>query len=162
MALQPPPRIKEAAPLCTLRKYGETANQRTPLLDLGADMMYRASWGDAPAHSSAVWSKCRAPPGLRGFINAGFDPSTGDNIGRMILHLAARSDKLNAVEYLLRQKRVAISINARDNLGKTPLDYVRALMLYYGAFAVTNIPWRPGYQSGRQGRESFYPYYLWC
>ena len=72
-------------------------------------------------------------------------------MGRMILHLAARYENMNAVEYLTRQKRAAIPINARDNLGKIPLDYVRALMLYYGAFAVTNIPRRSGYQVIRVG-----------
>ena len=83
-------------------------------------------------------------------------------MGRMIIHFAAWYDNMNAVEYVTRQKRAAIPINARDNLGKTPLDYVWALTLYYGAFAVTNIPRRSGYQSGREGREYFYPYYLSC
>ena len=101
----------------------ENHKATSTLLSQGADMMCRDHSGNTPAHNSAAELGQKAPSGLSLFINAGFNPNIRGCRGRTILHVAAKYDSLDSVEYLLRQKKVGIPINARDSSGKTPLDY---------------------------------------
>ena len=52
-----------------------------------------------------------------------FDPRTRENMGRTILYLAARSENLDAVEYLLLQKRRSIVSGPGHNRVEFSLDY---------------------------------------
>ena len=91
-----------------------------PLLRHGADVHAKDGIGNTAAHYA------RNPGIMRLLVEAGFKIHTTGNKNKTILHAAARYDN-DIVGYLLELEEAWTMIDAQDDNGSTPLDYLDSL-----------------------------------
>ena len=93
------------------------------LLQHGADIHARDRFENTPAHLAAGVGDIYS---MRVLIAAGVDFRARGRLGQTILHRAIKG-RTGMLKYLLGQKGGRRIIHVRDNHGKTPLNYVRAI-----------------------------------
>ena len=129
----------DSAAISILVKYGANitaidSDQQTPLhlavlsrneeaikvlLNLGADMLYPDNLRQPPVNYAAAFGSIGC---IKAFIDAGFDINHQEPCeNRTVLHDAVKSNKIEILDYLLRQEGSEIVVNARAIEGSTAL-----------------------------------------